>query len=94
MAESRLILLPTRYSAVPWLADGDLRPAASDGWCVIDDGDEIAHQMAIRGPFGKDTDTFLTVHAFRTGEILMSEGMVEPGPPLAQPAACVEDDAA
>lgn len=61
-----------RYSAVPWLADSDLRPCV-DPETIVEGHEEIARGLWIRDPFGRQTDTVLTVHAYRDGRILVSE---------------------
>ena len=63
-----------RYSSVPWLNDADLSPAGVPETVVEIANDEIALGMVIRNPFGRGTDTMVTVHAFRrTGVILLAE---------------------
>jgi hypothetical protein len=57
---------PPRFSAVPWLADSDLRPMGrAETEVELYGGQEITHGLLIREPFGKETDAMLAVKATR-----------------------------
>jgi hypothetical protein len=60
---------------VAWLDDADFRPA-TDPETIIEAPDEIARSFPILSPFGRGTDTVLTIHAYRSGNIFASEAPV------------------
>lgn len=62
-----MALYPRRYTTVPWLSDdGDLQPQGEVATSVeLRGGEEVAVGLWIREPFGKGSDTMLTIHALK-----------------------------
>jgi hypothetical protein len=58
---------PVRFAKVPWLiTDADLRPMGAPETSV-EWGGQVAIGLFIRQPFGRDTDTMLTITAALDG---------------------------
>lgn len=58
---------PCRYSAVPWLADSDLRPMGDPETTITVGQTEHTDGLYIPRPFGEGTDAMLSIHAVRDG---------------------------
>ena len=67
------LLGPQRYSRVPWLAQSDLEPFGDPETLVELGVNDVTQGLAVRYPFGPDTDAMIAIHANRvTGQITLA----------------------